>query len=126
MVSAKEIRVGEYFKLKSEIFKVVRKEIIAVGTHSHTRSKLIVKSLSSGSEKQQVYSHEDKLDSIEVKNSKGQVVMKTDTTVQVMDLYSYETITCTADPELIAILNEGDTVSYSDIEGKLIVMDKLK
>jgi translation elongation factor P/translation initiation factor 5A len=126
MVSAGELGIGDYFKVKNDIFGVVRKELINVGTHCHTKIKLIVESLNGGGEKQMVYSHEDKLESVDVRKSKGQVVLKGNGTVQVMDLFSYETVDANIEPELLAELNEGDTVAYVDVEGRKKVTDKLR
>jgi translation elongation factor P/translation initiation factor 5A len=126
MASAADIRPGEYFKLKNDIFRVIRKGLIAVGTHSHTKVTLTVQNFNGGGEKQQVYSHEDKLDTVDVKRTKAQVVLVNTTSLQVMDLYSYETVEATADPELIADLKEGDTVTLVEMEGRFTVTDKLK
>jgi translation elongation factor P/translation initiation factor 5A len=126
MGSASDTNQGDYFRLKSEIFCVVRKEVIAVGTHSHTRIKFTVKNLNGGGEKQMVYSHEDKLEGVDVRRTKGQVVLKTENSVQVMDLFSYETIDAAAEPELLSELKEGDTVTVIDVEGRKKVTDKLR
>jgi len=126
MVSAKNIRSGDYFRLKNEIFIVVKKEVIAVGTHSHTRAKLTVKNLNGGGKRQMVYSHEDKLESVDIQRSKGQVVTKGESSMQVMDLFSYETVEAGVEPELLAELKEGDTVKIVDIEGSKKVTDKLR
>jgi translation elongation factor P/translation initiation factor 5A len=126
MVSAKEIRPGDYFKIKNDIFCVVRKELVNVGTHSHTKIKMFVQNLNGGSEKQMVYAHEDKLEGVDVQKSKGQVVLKGTDSVQVMDLFSYETVDASIEPELLAELNEGDTVAFVDVEGRKKVTDKLR
>ncbi len=126
MTSAKEIGPGDFFRVKNDIFSVVRKEVIAVGTHSHTKVKLTVQNINGGGEKQMVYSHEDKLESVDVQKSKGQVVFKDEKKVQVMDLFSYETIEAEAEPELLAELNEGDTVTIVDVEGRKKVTSKLR
>ena len=126
MGSATDTNAGDYFRLKNEIFMVVRKGVIAVGTHSHTRIKFAVRNINGGGEKQMVFSHEDKLESVDVKRTKGQVVVKGADSVQVMDLFSYETVEAGVEPELLAELREGDTVTITDIEGKKMIMDKLR
>lgn len=126
MVSAKEIGAGDYFKVKNDIFCVVRKELVNVGTHSHTKIKMFVQNLNGGSEKQMVYSHEDKLEGVDVVRSKGQVVLKGNNSVQIMDLFSYETVDANIEPELLSELSEGDTVAYVDVEGRKKVLDKLR
>jgi translation elongation factor P/translation initiation factor 5A len=126
MVSAKEIGTGDFFKIKNEIYSVVRKGIVNVGTHCHTKVRMSVQNLNGGGEKEMVYSHEDKLDSIDVKRSKGQVVLKKEDGVQVMDLFNYETFDAEADEELLPVLTEGDTVSYVEFEGRRRVTSKLR
>src|SRR4030042_1377945 len=82
MVLAKDIQSGEYFRYKGDILRIVRKEVVAVGTHSHSKSKLIVQNLEGGGEKQLVFAHEDKLENIDVIKSKAQVILKTQDSVQ--------------------------------------------
>ncbi|MFH1399735.1 MAG: hypothetical protein ABIG95_06530 [Candidatus Woesearchaeota archaeon] len=126
MVSAKEVTKGDYFRYKGSVLRVVRKESVNVGTHCHSKSKLIVQSMEGGSEKPMVFSHEDKIDLLEVTRSKAQVLSKTADGVQIMDLRSYETLDATASVELLEQLNENDLVTYADVEGKKIVMDRFR
>ena len=126
MASAGDIKPGEYFKVKNDIFRVIRKGVIAVGTHSHTRITLTVQNFGGGGEKQMVFSHEDKLESVEVNKSKAQVVLVNADAVQVMDLFSYETVDAMADPDLLKELKEGDTVALVEMGGKYTVTDKLR
>ncbi len=126
MVLAKDIQSGEYFRYKGDILRIVRKEVVAVGTHSHSKSKLIVQNLEGGGEKQLVFAHEDKLESVDVIKSKAQVILKTQDSVQIMDLSSYETLNAEINNELLEQLNEEDQVMYVEIDGRFKVVSKLR
>ena len=41
-----------------------------------------------------------------------------------MDLVSYETLNAQADEEVASSLNEGDTVTFAEFQGKVIVLGK--
>ena len=51
MALAHELDRGKYFMHNNEIFQVNRKEVVAYGTHSHTKLKLHIQALSGGGEK---------------------------------------------------------------------------
>lgn len=126
MGTAKDLGVGDCFRIKNDIFIVIRREVVSVGKHSHSRVKLTVENLNGGGEKQMVYSHEDKLDTLDVRRIKGQVVSKGKDVAQVMDPFTYETFDAEVDAQLLSELTEGDTVMYADIEGRRKVLEKLR
>ena len=124
MTEAKELRPGNYIKLNNEILKVTRKEIVAYGTHSHSKTKLFVRGLFSKGEKTMNLNHHEKVEMVDITRKEGQVVSKLTDKVQVMDNVSYETVDADADKELLEELNEGDTVTFINFEGKSRVLEK--
>jgi translation elongation factor P/translation initiation factor 5A len=124
MTEAKELKPGNYIKLNNEILKVVRKEVVAYGTHSHSKTKLFVQGLFSKGEKSFNLNHHDNVEMVDIIRKEGQVVSKLPDKVQVMDNVSYETVDADADSELLGELNEGDTVTFINFEGKARVLEK--
>jgi len=126
MTQAKEIKAGEYVRINNEVLKVVRKELAAYGTHCHTKIKLYLQGLFSKGEKTLNFGHNDNIETLDIKRKDGQVISKLNDKVQVMDAVSYETFDANVDKELLEQLNEGDTVRFIDLQGKVIVLEKAR
>ncbi|MBW2974528.1 hypothetical protein KY366_02320 [Candidatus Woesearchaeota archaeon] len=124
MTEAKELRAGNYIRVNNEIMKVLRKEIVAYGTHSHSKTKLIIQGLFSKGEKSINLNHHDNVETVDIIKKQGQVISKLPDKVQVMDSVSYETLDADADNELLEGLNEGDNVTFVDVEGNARVIEK--
>ncbi len=124
MTQAKELKPGNYIKLNNEILRVTRKEVVAYGTHSHSKTKLFVQGLFSKGEKSINLNHHDVVETVDIIRKEGQVIAKLPDKVQIMDSVSYETVDADADPELIKELNEGDTVTFVNFEGKAKIIEK--
>ena len=124
MTEAKELKGGNYIKINNEILKVVRKEVVAYGTHSHSKTKLFVQGLFSKGEKSINLNHHDNVERVDVIRKEGQVISKLPDKVQIMDSVSYETVDADVDSELLSELNEGDTVTFINFEGKSSVLEK--
>jgi len=124
MTTAKELKTGNYIKLNNNIVKVVRKEVVAYGTHSHSKTKLFVQGLFSKGEKSVNMNHHDNVEMVDVIRKEGQVICKLTNKVQVMDNVSYETVDADVDSELLKELNEGDNVTFINFEGNARVLEK--
>jgi len=124
MTEAKDLKQGNYIKLNNEILKVIRKEVVAYGTHSHSKTKLFIQGLFSKGEKSINLNHHDNVETVDIVRKEGQVIAKLPDKVQVMDSVSYETVDAEADNKLLEELNEGDTVTFINFEGKSRVIEK--
>ncbi len=124
MTSAKELKTGQYIKINNEILKVTRKEIAAYGTHCHSKTRLFAQGLFTKGQKSFTFSHEENVETVDVTRKEGQVISKTEDKVQLMDNVSYETVDADVDKALLSEINEGDTVTFIDLEGKALVLDK--
>ena len=125
MSMATDLKKGSAFEYKGEVLKVTRKEVIAVGTHSHTKLKLYVRPLFGGGEKNMVLAHNDKVEIVEAGKKTATLVAKLpNNKVQIMDMHSYETLDADVDEELISELNEGDNVIFVDYKGRVLVFEK--
>lgn len=124
MTEAKDIKAGNYIKINNEILKVTRKEVVAYGTHCHSKTKLFVQGLFSKGEKSINLGHHDKVETVDIIRKEGQVIAKLPDKVQVMDAVSYETVDADVDPELLKEINEGDNVTFVNFEGKSMVIEK--
>ena len=65
MAEAKELKNGYYFVYNGELLKVNKRELVAYGTHSHTKLKFFVENLFKGNEKVINLAHTD---SVEIVN----------------------------------------------------------
>ena len=124
MSIASELEKGNYFIYNGEPVKITRKEVVSVGTHSHTKLKFYIQGLRDKGERTAVFQHSDRVEKIEIMRKQGQIISKTANKVQVMDSVTYETLDSTIPPELVEDINEGDTVTFIELNGKVEILDK--
>jgi len=126
MSTATELKKGSYFIYKGRPVQVTRRELVAYGTHSHSKLKLFYKGLTEKGEKTVNMHHTDRVEIVEIIKKVGQVVSKTNDKVQIMDNVSYETLDGTAPEDLLKELNEGDQVTFVDFSGNIQILEKRK
>ena len=126
MASASELEKGKCFEYKGDFYRVKRKELVAYGTHSHTKLKIIVEPAFGGGEKTFTFAHQDKVDVVDIIKKKAQVIAKSDNNLQIMDSQSYETFDAEADSEIMGKIEEGDIVIFVNHNNKTIVLDKAR
>ncbi len=124
MAIASELEKGNYFIYNGEPVRVVRKEVVAVGTHSHTKLKFFIQGLRDKGERTIVFQHSDRIDKIEIMRKQGQIISKSGNKVQLMDSVSYETLESNLPPELAEHINEGDDVTFVELKGIIEILDK--
>ena len=124
MAIASDLDKGNYFIYNEEPVRVVRKEVVSVGTHSHTKIKFYIQGLREKGERSVTFQHSDRVEKIEIIRKQGQVISKTGNKVQLMDAISYETLDSTLPPELVQDVNEGDDVTFIQLNGKVEILDK--
>ena len=124
MPTASELERGTYFIYNGEPVRVLRKEVIVVGTHSHSKLKFFVQGLNEKSERSIILNHTDKVEIVDIIRKLGQIIAKANNKVQVMDMVSYETLDANAASELFNELNEGDQVTFIDLNGNIQIIEK--
>lgn len=124
MALASDLEKGKYFMYNGEIYRVVRKEVVAYGTHSHTKLKLYIQDLEGKGEKVINLSHNDRVDILDIIKKTAQVVSKTPTSIQIMDMHSYETFDAEIDPNLKNQIKEGDEVIFINYNNMVKVLEK--
>lgn len=124
MPVAKDLEVGSYFLQNNELMKVVRKELVAYGTHSHTKLKITAQSLFSKVEKIFTFGHNDKVEMEDVTRKEAQVISKPGDKIQIMDTKSYETFDANCDKELFDRINNGDIVTFIEFRGQINIIEK--
>jgi len=124
MASASELKKGDYFKHNNEMLRVIRKEVVVYGTHSHSKLKLFCQAMDKKGEKSINLHHTDKVEILDIIRKAAQVISKTPDKVQIMDKVSYETFDADIDEELLNNLNEGDEVTFINLEGNIKILDK--
>ncbi|MFH1642709.1 MAG: hypothetical protein ABIC04_07485 [Nanoarchaeota archaeon] len=124
MTAAKDLQKGRYVRVNNEILQVIRKEIVAYGTHSHSKTKLFVKGLFSKGEKSFNLSHHENVEEVGITKKKASVISKGPDKIQIMDSHSYETLDADIEAELLQEINEGDEVVFINFEGFIKVLEK--
>lgn len=124
MPTASELEKGNHFFVNNEPVRVMRKEVVAFGTHSHSKLKIFYQPLEGGGEKTITLQHADRVETVEIIRKLGQVISKANGKVQVMDMVSYETLDATAPSEIFSDLNEGDQVTFIDLKGNVQILEK--
>jgi translation elongation factor P/translation initiation factor 5A len=117
MTSAEDLERGMFIVINNDIYKIIRKEVIACGTHSHSKTKLYVQHILGGGEKNFTFAHQDKVEVAEIENRVGQVISKGDNKLTVMDTTSYETLDVDASSAIIDGVKEGSTVFFFTYQG---------
>ena len=124
MPTASELERGNYFIYNNEPVRVLRREVIVVGTHSHSKLKFYIQGLREKGERTVTFQHSDRVEKIEIMRKQGQVISKSGNKVQLMDAVSYETLDSNLPQELADEVNEGDSVTFVDLNGKIEILDK--
>lgn len=124
MPTASELKKGDYFKHNNEILRLIRKEVVVFGTHSHSKLKLYVQALDKKGEKAINFHHTDKVEILDIVKKSGQVISKLQNKVQIMDSVSYETLNAEIPEELANEIKEGDEVTFIDLDGKIKILEK--
>ena len=102
------------------------KEVVSVvtGTHTHTKVKVSVHGLFSGVNESFTLPPHDFVQDLEIVRKHGQVISKTEDKIQIMDMYSYETLDADYHEDLVGSLNEGDEITFVDFGGTAFVVEK--
>ena len=124
MAIASELEKGNYIIYNTEPVRILKKEVIVVGTHSHSKLKFYIQGLREKGERTVIFQHSDRVEKIDVMRKQGQVISRTKDKVQVMDNVSYETLDANIPLEFSDELNEGDTVTFVEINGAVEILDK--
>ena len=124
MSIASELEMGNYFIYSGEPVRVIRREVIVVGTHSHSKLKFYIQGLREKGERTVTFQHSDRVDKIEIMRKQGQIISKTANKVQLMDAVTYETLDSSLPQELADEVNEGDNVTFIELNGKVEILDK--
>ena len=124
MPTASELERGSYFIYSDEPVRVLRKEVIVVGTHSHSKLKFYIQGLNEKSERAVNFHHTDKVEIVDIVRKLGQIISKTNNKIQIMDMVSYETLDANSPAELFNDLNEGDNVTFVDVKGIIKIIEK--
>lgn len=126
MANASELKAGMYFLINGGPAYVKRREVVAVGTHSHSKIKIYYSDINGKGEKTVNFGHTDRVDILDIIKKTGQLLSKSQNMAQIMDMETYETFDAAADAELLNSLNENDEVIFIDYSGSCRILDKKK
>jgi translation elongation factor P/translation initiation factor 5A len=124
-VTAKEIKKGSYIKVNDVVYRILRKEVVVCGTHSHSKNKIICKPVLGGGERSFNFAHADRLEKIDVRRKEGQLISVGGGVFQVMDSRSYEMVDAEVlNDDVAAGIGEGDVIIFMEVEGRSIILEK--
>jgi len=118
MATAEDLKKGEFILINNAIFKITRKEVVAVGTHSHSKTKIYVQPIEGGGEKNYIYNHQDRVEMPEIENRVGQIISVGTNSLQVMDTKTYETVEVLANPDILQKAEDGKMVFFFTYKGE--------
>jgi len=124
MPIATELERGAYFIYNGEPVRVLRKEVVVYGTHSHSKLKIFIQGLNEKAERSINLHHTDKVEIIDIIRKLGQVISKTNNKIQIMDMISYETLDANDSSGLFNELSEGDQVTFIELKGNVEIIEK--
>ena len=124
MPTAQELERGNYFIYNNEPVRVLRREVIVVGTHSHSKLKFYIQGLNEKGERSANFHHTDKVEIVDIIRKLGQIISKTGDKVQLMDMVTYETLDATGPSEVLNDLDEGDKVTFISLNGSVQIIEK--
>jgi len=113
----KDMAIGSWIMYQGQPHQIKRKENVAYGTHSHSKTKLFLQPLSGGAVREATFAHQDKVEEVEIVRKNGQVIAKLGKKVQIMDPISYETLEADISQELFEQVREGDEVIFVNFNG---------
>lgn len=124
MATATDLKKGSYFIHNGKLVEVSRREIVAYGTHSHSKLKIFFHGLSERGESSINLHHADRVEIVDIMRKTGQVISKTNSGIQVMDTMTYETLSVSAPEEILNEIKEGDEVVFIDFNGSVQIIGK--
>ena len=123
-MAASDLERGKFFLHKGELLQVVRRSIVNVGTHSHTKLVFTCRDIYGKREKNITMGHNDRVDALDLQKKKATVVSKSANSLQIMDAVSYETLDAEAESNIMDSIAEGDEVIYIEYEGVKVIGTK--
>ncbi len=124
MVPIKQLRKGNYIVYKNEPCLIKETATVVTGTHTHTKVKISLQGLFSGTNDIFTSSPHDTAEEIQIIRKEGQLISKGQDKIQIMDMRSYETFDSEADEELFNELKEGDMVTFIDFNGRFKILER--
>lgn len=125
IIGATDSRVGTNM-IHDGIFYTIKKiDVSKTGKHGHAKCRIEAANMFAGNKKIFIIPGHDKIEVPMVTKNKAQILSKTEDSISVMDLESFETIDVDIPKGFEAELAENDNVEYWNIEGKLLLKRKL-
>ena len=123
MASASDLEKGNYFIHNGEPVRVTRKEVVAVGTHSHTKLKIFFQGITDKGEKTVNFGHTDKVEIVDIKRKLGQMVSISGSNGQIMDMVTFEMLDAIIPLEFQDKVKEKDQITFIELNGKAQIVD---
>ena len=126
LISAVQARPGTAILVDGLPCIVKSNDISKTGKHGHAKCRIeAISVLADGKKKVFVTGGHERLECPMILKNKGQVLSIAESTANVMDLVSFETLEIAVPEDLKEELKEGDQVEYWDAEGNKIIKRKI-
>jgi len=119
--SVKEIKEGSYVLIDGDVCRVVEMESSSPGKHGAAKVRITAVGVFSNQKKTLLKPGDGDVDVPEIKKKRAQVVAITDSSVQLMDLDTYEIYEAAADEETRKNIKPGQEVEVLESMGKRLI-----
>lgn len=110
---------GDYILIDDEPSKITEMKVSSPGKHGSAKANITAEGLFDGKKRNMRNPVDTKIDVPIVERKDAQVVSKSDNTVQLMDMESYETFDVAVEnDEKLSELKEGEETKYMESMGK--------
>ncbi|MFH2019926.1 MAG: hypothetical protein ABIJ34_00785 [archaeon] len=121
---ASNLERGNFIMYRGEPAQILRKSLVSVGTHSHTKLVFTICDIYGKREREITMAHNDKVDTVDILKKKATVIAITGSALQIMDAVNYATLDATAEKDVFETLKEGDEVIYIEYQGVKVIGKK--
>ncbi|MFA4960816.1 MAG: translation initiation factor IF-5A [Candidatus Pacearchaeota archaeon] len=121
VIDATEMRVGTFLMIDGTAWQVKKMDISKTGKHGHAKVRFEAISLLTGKKKVAVIPGHDKFEVPMIDKREGQILSATESTINIMDSESFESLELPVPEELKDQIEEGKKVEYWNVEGEKIV-----
>jgi len=123
MGGVKQLRQGNHIMHKGFPHRVLKNQIVVTGTHSHTKNRLELQNIFTGQKDTVTLSPHFNVEEVDIIRKLGQIIAKSQNSVQIMDMNSFETLDAEVDDELKSQAEVGQSVTYVDFDSKIRLIE---
>ena len=125
MTEINKLGKGRCIIYNDKPYRIKNVRSVVVSTHSHTRTKVELEDVFTGSPLNLNLSPHEHVKEVDILKKRGQLIARiADDIAHVMDSVSFETFDAGIDKDLLEDLTEGDEIIFVEYDGAKKVIDK--